>query len=393
MTLAGTGQIPGIAELVVLSTCNRAELYAVATADAASQTLLDLLLPPGMPAGITYALTDHQCVQHILRVAAGLDSQVIGEPQIMGQITQAYERAKAARSAGPVLSALMQHAIHTGKRVRHETALAKGALSISAVAARHAHRIAGSLERANVLIIGAGDMAQSAAGSLIRRGVGRLVVANRTLEHAQALADDLNAAVIPYDQIGEALVEADIVITASAAPRTLLHVADLIDVLSRRQGRSLLIFDIAMPRNVDPEVRSLPGVQLYNLDDLQGEAELHRAEREGAVPEAGVIVADEVEEFDQWQAGRAVAPVIQQLRAKAETVRQAELEQLSRRLPDLSERDRQVLDQLLDSFSHRLVNKLLHNPTLRLKAQSSEGQGELYASIVSDLFDLGANGR
>ena len=164
---------------------------------------------------------------------------------------------------------------------------------------------------------------------------------------------------------------------------------DIADLLPKRQNRPLLIFDIALPRNVTPEVESLPGVQLHNLDDLQAEADVHRAEREGAVPQAEAIVAEELHAFAEWQANRAIFPVIQQLRAKAETVRQTELDHLSRRMPDLNDHDR----QLLEAFSQRLVNKLLHNPTLRLKAQSSEGHGELYASVLSDLFDLGANGQ
>jgi glutamyl-tRNA reductase len=386
-----------VAELAILSTCNRTELYAVGDADSV-RYLHHTLAASGTLSGndlqaFTYTLKDEDCVRHLLRVAAGLDSQVIGEPQILGQITRAYQRASQAGSAGPVLSALMQSAIHTGKRVRHETELAQGALSISAVAARHAGRIAGSLNRANVLIVGAGEMAQSAAGSLLRRGVGRLVVVSRTHEHAEAMAAELGATAVPYDMITEALIEADIVITAAGSPEALFDVDDIAALMPRRLERPLLILDIALPRNVAPAVKALSGVQLYNLDDLQAEADVHRAERESAVPRAEAIVGEEITAFGEWLASRTVVPVIQQLRAKAEDVRQAELEHLSRRLPDLAEQDRQVLDELLDGFSQRLVNKLLHGPTLRLKVESSEGRGQLYASVLSDLFDLESNER
>ncbi len=395
--LGQVANLPDITELIILSTCNRTELYAFGN-EGAAQVLYHLLGASGSLADdqwqpFLYTLVDQACIRHLLCVAAGLDSQVIGEPQILGQITQAYQRASAANTAGPVLSTLMQHAIHTGKRVRHETELAKGALSISAVAARHASRIAGSLDRTNVLIVGAGEMAHSAAASLVRRGVGRLVVTSRTLDHAQELAARLGASVVPYEHIADALVEADMLITAASAPEALFDAPSIARLLPRRQNRPLLIFDIALPRNVAPDVETLPGVQLYNLDNLQAEADAHRAEREGAVPQAQAIVAEEVGAFLEWQASRAIVPIIQQLRDRAETVRQSELERLSRRLPELAEQDRQALDELLDSFSQRLVNKLLHNPTQRLKAQSSEGRGELYASVLSDLFDLGANGQ
>jgi glutamyl-tRNA reductase len=377
-----SGHVPGVEDLVILSTCNRTELYSVGASHAA---LFDLLRQQSTLAendlrAAAYCLTDQACVRHVLRVAASLDSQIIGEPQILGQLTQAYRCART----GILLSELMRRAIHTGKRVRSETELGQGALSISAIVARHANRIAGSLAEISALIIGAGEVAQSTAASLARRGIGKLVIASRTLEHAQAAAKRFGATAVPYAQVGQALIDADILITASAAPHTLLYVADVAGGLSMRQGRPLLIFDIAMPRNVAPGVRALPGVQLFNLDDLQAEAELHRAERESAIPQAEVIIEEEVQNFLRWQASREAVPIIRQLRDDAQRVRQTELARLTRRMPALTERER----HLLDIFSERLINKLLHSPTVRLKARSSDGQGELYASILNDLFNL-----
>jgi glutamyl-tRNA reductase len=379
-----SGHVPDVEELVILSTCNRTELYA-AGAPHAAQALFNLFYQQSTLAeedqrAATYCLADQACVRHVLRVAASLDSQIIGEPQILGQLTQAYRRART----GILLSELMRRAIHAGKRVRSETELGQGALSISAIVARHANRIAGSLTEINALIIGAGEVAQSTAASLARRGIGKLVIASRTLEHAQAAAIRFGATAVPYAQVGQALIDADILITASAAPHTLLYVADVAGGLSMRQGRPLLIFDIAMPRNVAPGVGALPGVQLFNLDDLQAEAELHRAERESAIPQAEVIIEEEVQNFLRWQASREAVPIIRQLRDDAERVRQSELARLTRRMPTLTEREQ----HLLDIFSERLINKLLHSPTVRLKARSAEGQSEQYTSVVKDLFNL-----
>jgi glutamyl-tRNA reductase len=390
LDLVAAGKMQGVAELVILATCNRLEFYVVGDPDTVLPALIEWLtgqttLTDHELWNTIYCKAEHDAIDHLMRVAAGLESQIIGEPQILGQITRAYERASTLNAASATLRTLMQQAIHVGKRVRHETELSHGAMSISAVAAKYASRIAGSLNRATVLIIGAGEMARSAAASLVRRGVGRILIANRTLDHAQALAQQLGAQVVPFAELSQALIQADMVIAAAGAPHTLLHVLDVANVLPKRQGRPLLIFDIALPRNVAAGVEALPGVQLYNLDDLQADAETHRAERERAIPQAESIIAQEKQTFIQWRASRAVVPVIQQLRAQAEQVRQAEIEELTRLLPTLNEREQ----RLLEAYSRRLVNKLLHRPTLQLKAQSAAGQGELYASVVDDLFGLG----
>jgi glutamyl-tRNA reductase len=386
---AAAGQVPGISELAILSTCNRTELYAVGLPDVATHSLTDLLVENSPLAdydweGYLYTLYDDDCVEHLLRVASGLDSQVIGEPQILGQVTEAYEQASANKAAGPVLSTLMQQAIHTGKRVRHETAIGQGALTISSIVAAYSNQLIGPLQRACVLIIGAGEMAQSAAAAFVRLGIDHLLVANRTLEHAQEIAEQWHGEAVPFTQLGEALLEADLVIAAAFAPHTLLHLTDLDPVLARRAGRPLIIFDIALPRNVAPDVAGLPGVKLYNLDDLQAVSDSYRAQREGAIPQAETIVEEEALAFAQWRTSRAVVPVIQQLRAKAESIREAELDHLLRRLPEISERER----QLIEEFSQRLVNKLLHNPTLKLKEHSADGPAELYANVLDELFDL-----
>lgn len=382
------GQFPDIDALAIISTCNRTELYAVGSAEIAFPTLLKAwsecsAISEDEIEACAFKLVDEQCVRHLFQVAAGLDSQVIGEPQILGQVIEGYEKAREHNTTG-ALSMFMQHAIQVGKRVRSETELGHGALSVSSIAATHSERILGSLEQSNVLIIGAGEMARTAAAAFVRRGVDQLCVTNHTHQHAQEIADQWGGQVVPFTQLGEALVKADLVITATAAPHAILHIADLEAILPHRDGRKLVIFDIALPRNVEPSVSTLPGVNLFNLDNLQSVTDAHYNVRMTAVPQAQAIVEAEVLTFIETQASRAAVPVIQNLRAKAEAIRQTEMEHLLRRLPDLTEHEQ----RLLDDFSHRLINKLLHEPTLKLKAKSAEGEGDLYSSVVDDLFNL-----
>ncbi|MEP7285644.1 MAG: glutamyl-tRNA reductase, partial [Chloroflexota bacterium] len=297
-----TGQLPGVDEFAILSTCNRTELYAVGEPEIASQTLLRLWQEHSVLADhdlhtYTVCLTGEVCIQHLFNVAAGLESQVVGEPQILGQVIEAYERARSHNATGAVLSTLFQQAIQTGKRVRHETELGHGALSISSVAATHSNTILGSLEQANVLIIGAGEMARSAAASFVRRGIDHLSIANHTLDHAKELADQWGGQVVPFTQLSAALIAADLVITAAASPHALLNISDLEVILPQRSDRPLIIFDIALPRNVDPEVGTLPGVQLYNLDDLQAVTDAHYSVRQTTIPYAEAIVAEEIQGF------------------------------------------------------------------------------------------------
>jgi glutamyl-tRNA reductase len=383
------GHIPEVDELAIISTCNRTELYAVGDSAVAFPILLKLWsehsgISEHEITSYAFKLTSTQSVKHLFQVAAGLDSQVIGEPQILGQVTEGFERARQHNATGTLLSTLMQHAIQVGKRVRNETELGHGALSISSIAATHSQQILGSLEHANVLIIGAGEMARTAAAAFVRRGVDQLCIANHTHQHAQEIAEQWGGQVVPITQLGEALVNADLVITAAAAPHAILHVADLQTILPQRNGRQLIIFDIALPRNAEPQIAALPGVALFNLDDLQSVTDAHYNIRQNAVPQAQTIVEDELQNFTNWQASRAAVPVIQNLRAKAELIRQTEMDHLLRRLPDLTDHEQ----QLLDDFSHRLINKLLHEPTLKLKAKSAEGSGDLYSSVVDELFNL-----
>lgn len=386
---ASTGQLAGITELVILSTCNRTEFYAVCSEPDAHSMLLEswsayTRVPLATLQNLTSVYEGDACIRHLFDVGAGLDSQVIGEPQILGQVADAYERARKNSAVGTLLSALMQHAIRVGKRVRTETPLGAGSLSISTIAASHSKQIFGDLANATVLVVGTGEMARGAVTSLVRQSVDKLIITNHNLEHAQAMAADFGGEVVPYTQLGETLRRADLVITAVAAPHPILHVADVAAIQPLRGSRPLIIFDIALPRNVEPEIRSIPGVMLYNLDDLQATTDAHYAVRQAALPDAELIVIEEIAAFQRWQATRSVVPTIQHLRGKADAIRALELETLLHRLPELDDRSR----KLIEEFSNRLVNKLLHQPTLKLKEKTASEDEDLYTSIIHDLFAL-----
>ncbi len=386
---AASGQLPDVAELVILSTCNRVEFYLQCSSSEGCVTLFEQWSQVTGVARdtlrrLSVVLEGEAAVRHLFEVSAGLDLQVIGEPQILGQVADAYEQARGQKATSVLLSALMQNAIKVGKRVHAETAIGQGSLSISSVAAAHSKHILGDLANAVVLVIGTGEMARGAVTSLVRLSVDKLLIANHNMVHAEQMAAEFGGEVVPYTQLGEALRRADLVITAVTAPHPILHAADLKAVSPLRSGRPLIIFDIAMPRNVEPSVGALPDVQLFNLDDLQAVTDAHYAVRQAALPDAALIVTEELKAFQHWQSARAVVPTIQSLRGKAEAIRQSELDTLYHRLPNLDERSR----ALISEFSNRLVNKLLHQPTLKLKEKTNSDEGDLYASILQDLFAL-----
>jgi len=382
--------LPAVSELTILSTCNRTELYAWGDDRAALIAALTTewcalaVIEPDKLYPYLFIADEEAVSRHLFEVAAGLDSQVIGEPQILGQVAEAYARAHDNQAVGATLSTLFQRAIQAGKRVRTETALGQGKFSISAIAAAHSEHIFGGLAQVTVLIIGAGEMARGAVAALVRQAADRVLITNHNLDHAQALADEFNGEVVSYTQLGQALAQADLVIAAVAAPHTILHYADIAAIAPERRSRPLVIFDIGLPRNVEATVGTIPNVQLYNLDDLHAATDAHANVRQGAVPQAIAIVDEELKAFQQWQASRAVVPTIQHLRGKAESIRQAELDHLLSRLGDLDPHSR----QLIEEFSARLVNKLLHQPTLKLKEKTTSVDSALFNSVVNELFAL-----
>ncbi|MEM7347465.1 MAG: glutamyl-tRNA reductase [Chloroflexota bacterium] len=381
--------LPDVREGVILSTCNRMEIYTLVNdPDVATEAITGFLaqsrdISLDTLAQHIYIKQNESAVHHLMRVAAGLDSMVLGEPQILGQITDAYEAALSQKAAGTVQSALFRAAIHAGKRVRTETAIGVNPASISSVAASLATQLLGNLSEQKVLLIGAGEMGTIAVRALRRRGVSNITVVNRTYESAEALAETWGGQALTFQQLTEGLADADIVISSTGAPHPVLNKDLLIPAMKARPDRPIFIIDIAVPRDVDPNVKEIPNVHLHDIDALQHQADDNVRERESEIPHVEEIVAEETDNFMEWFASLDVVSTITDLRRNIETVRQRELERLFNRL-NLDDRER----ELVATMSHRLVNKVLHEPTLRLKKEAVNGNGPAYVSTMRHLFAL-----
>lgn len=383
-----------VREGVIVSTCNRLEVYAfVRDPNVAQKAIIKFLsracdIAPEQFVEHLYIHQNEDAVRHLLRVASGLDSMVLGEPQILGQITEAYEAALSQRATGTILSALFRAAIHTGKRARTETAIGVNPASISSVAAAMAGDLLGDLGPRTVLLIGAGEMGAIAARALLRRGASNIIIANRTYRHGAELAQSLRGKAITFQQLGGAMVQADIIITSTGAPHTILNRKLLEPAMAERPNRPLLVIDIAVPRDVDPDVTELPNVHLRDIDSLQSQADDNVQERRAEIPHVEAIVEEEVSQYLDWFSALGVVPTITAMRQKIEQLRQRELEHLFNRL-DLDERER----ELVSKMSHRLVNKILHEPTTRLKKEAAIGNGVAYTSALRYLFNLEQAGK
>lgn len=382
----------GMTELVILSTCNRLELYTVAPdqkVEAWFASLLNFVMETHGLSAVDmedkfFRLAGREAVRHLFCVASGLDSMILGEPQVLGQVTDAYHLALEHRATGPVLSALFRAAIHAGKRARAETGISRNPATISSVAVKLAEATVGDLAARRVLIVGAGDMAELAVEALRARGVDQITVVNRTRDRAALLAELWGAQALAFEQLTEALAEADIVLTSTGAPHVILT-ADLArTALAPRPHRPLVCIDIAVPRDIDPEVRRLPNVHYYDIDDLEAHLNGALAERQQEIPRVEAIVVEETQAFWGWLRGLEIVPLIADLRAKADAIRRAEVEKTLRRLPDLGEDERHHIETMTEA----LVNKLLHDPTRRLKAEANNGHAAQYAAAVRDLFAL-----
>ena len=392
------GGLENLHELVILSTCSRVEVYAAADR-LAFDVLQDLLLAGAQPAlfagepasppasaGHFYRLADAQAVEHLLRVAAGLDSVVLGEPQILGQVMHALELARGQGASGPLLDRLFETALRAGKRVRAETAISHNPASISSIAAALVEQVVPDLAGARLLVVGAGEMAELAVEALRKRGVQSFQVLNRTRQRAALLAGRWGGQALTFEQLPAALAWADMVISSTGAPHPVISAAVVRAALAQRTDRPLVLVDIAVPRDIDPAAGALPGVRLYDLDDLHARLDHSLALRQQAAPHAGCIVQEVLLEFLQYRQQLEVFPLIAELHQRAETIRQAELEKTLRHMPDLSaqERDR------LDALTHALVKKLLHAPTARLRTAAGGPQAAGYAEAARVLFDLEA---
>lgn len=392
--LPHNGQVPAskaIREIVVLSTCNRMEVYALLdTAVPDPNAVLTNLLSQVHSTDLSQ-ISDHlyyhhgiEVAEHLCRVAAGLDSMVLGEPQILGQVTEAYMSAIEARTIGPGLSALFQTAIRTGKRARTETSIGNNPASISSMAIAQAQHIIGDLGARHTLVIGLGEMGNLALKALRARGISSISVANRTKARAETVAAAWNGTAYGLDELPAALQHADVVISATAAPQPVLTRAMLEIACAQREPRPLVLLDIAVPRDIETAVSDLPCVHLYDVDDLQESLDEALAARQAEIPHVEAIIRDEVCLFDQELRELTVQPVIIDLRQKAEAIRRRELE---RTLRYLRNADPQTLDHI-HHLSRSLVNKLLHEPTRQLRAHAQDDDPDEFAAAVRELFGL-----
>ena len=375
---------------VLLSTCNRTEFYLVADDEPALEAVWSLLgerLPVAPAAGAReygYIARDRDAVRHLYRVSAGLDSVILGESQIQGQVREAWEASRA--QAGPVLHRLFQSALYVGSRVRTETGLGMGTASAASAGVAVAGKIFGDLAGRTALILGAGDMAELAATCLSDQGVQITLVANRTQERARAIAERLGARAVSLDEAWPHFATTDIALCSTAAPQAVVTWERVGTVIGggARRGRPLCILDLAVPRDVDPALAQLENVFLYDVDDLQTVAAQATARRRDEIPAAERIVEEETDLFWAWYGGLGVVPAIKELRQRMDDLRAAELERALRHLGHLSPEDRARVEQL----SQTLLNKFLHQPTIALKTAAEEGRGYGLLEALRRLFGM-----
>jgi glutamyl-tRNA reductase len=382
----------GAGEAMILSTCNRVEVYARQEDPGAADALEAFLARYHAHDGrelhpVLYHLVDADAIRHAFRVAASLESMVIGEPQILGQVKEAYQAAEEAGTLGAALNALRNRSLAAAKRVRTETGIGRNAVSVSYVAVELARKIFGELKDKNVLLVGAGKMSELAAKHLVRSGGRATVLGGRTFEKAAELAAALGGKAAPFESLRDELARTDIVISGTGAPGLVIQEADVESARAARRGRHarpLFLIDIAVPRDIDPAVRRLGGVFLYDLDDLKSVAEANLRERLKEAAAAETLLEREVREFLDWQKARDAVPLLNELRRRGEEIRRAEVEKAKRRLGPLTPEQ----EEALEAVTSAIVNKLLHSPTVHLKEAARESDAPERLSLIRKLLGL-----
>ncbi len=382
-------------EVAVLSTCNRAELYvACDDLSAARRELLSFVsafhdVDEAAIASHVYDVTDLDAARHLFRVAAGLDSLVVGEPQILGQVKEAHSTARQADTAGPLLNRLLHACFAVGKRVRTETSLGSGAVSVGYAAVNLARKIFGDLEGRSVVVLGAGEMGKLTAQHMKSQGVRQVTIVSRTIGHAAKTAEAIGGATAArWEDMDAALVASDIVITATGAATPILTKARVESVMRPRRGRPLFIIDIAVPRDVEAAAGEIEQVFLYNIDDLQAAVRENLARRASEVTRAESIVDEELGKFATWLRSRGVIPTVVALRQSFESIRRAEIDRLDFKLSALPPEARDEARARVDEITHLLVEKLLLTPTEQLKSVADPETATMYAEAISRVFAL-----
>jgi glutamyl-tRNA reductase len=382
--------LPGIAEAIIVSTCNRVELYAVgpdavvgidqlkrfmASYHQLDESVLDNHL---------YSLSGDEAIRHVFKVSASLDSMVIGEPQILGQIKTAYGYAVEHQTVGLILNRFLHKAFSVAKRVRTETNIAGNAVSVSFAAVELARKIFGSIEGKTVMLVGAGEMCELAAKHFMNNGVDRVLVTNRTFSRAEKLADEFSGQAILFENFHDHLLQVDILLSSTGATSFIIGPDHVNNALKQRKQRPMFFIDIAVPRDIDPRVNDINNAYLYDVDDLQGVVNANLKERQKEAAAAEEIIEHEIGQFRQWLAGLDVVPTIVALRQKLESLRQAEVEKTFANLKHLSDKDRKAIV----AMSNALINKILHPPTRVLKQAQKETDAQPYVDALQTLFDL-----
>jgi glutamyl-tRNA reductase len=383
-------QYTEIDENLIISTCNRVEIYARVNDIQRGITRLKRFISDyhHIPLEVLdehfYTYTEEKTVEHLFRVSASLDSMVMGEAQILGQVKEAYSLARSLRTTGIFLNQLFEKAFNVAKKVREETGIAESAVSISSAAVELARKIFDNLENHTVMLVGTGEMAELAARHLITYGLKTVYVASRTYERAAGLAKTLNGSALDFAKFKEELHRADIVISSTAAPNFIIHKEIVEIALHKRKNRPMFLIDIAVPRDIAPEVNDLENVYLYDIDDLQSVVDANVKERQKEAELAMEIIHSEVVKFNSWIESRDAVPTIVELRRKAENIRQQELNKTFKRLSHLSEDEKIAMEHMTLS----IINKILHKPTVNLKEKTRTTEGQAYLKAIRDLFHL-----
>jgi glutamyl-tRNA reductase len=380
----------GIHEGLILSTCNRLEVWAVVDENEERFSFLKRLMAEmgqmdvDELAAYLYSYRGQEAVRHLFQVAASLDSMVLGEPQILGQVKDAYGQAAACKFTGLLLNKLLHRSFFVAKRVRTETKIASQAVSVSFAAVELAKKILGELEDKRVLIIGAGEMSELAVRHLITQGVREIFVTNRTFSRAVELAQEFKGKAIPFGEFHGQLENMDIVLSSTGSSQYIVRREELMSVIRARKNRPMFFIDIAVPRDIDPKINEIDNIYVYDIDDLQGIVESNKEERKKEVTRAQSIIDEGVEAFTQWQRSLDVVPTILALRGQMEKIRQREVAKTFALMKNSSEEERRRIEVLTTS----MVNKILHHPITLLKHQEERRHGEFYTEMIRKVFHL-----
>ena len=381
---------PDIIEHTILSTCNRVEIYARANSqDSAIKSIKQFICDFHQLSLVEledhfYSYSNKEAVEHLFRVSSSLDSMILGEAQILGQVKEAYSLARDLRSTGLVLNQLFEKAFSIAKKVREETGIAERSVSISSAAVELAQKIFDDLENHTVMLVGTGEMAELAAKHLISYGVKTVYVTSRTYERAANLARMLNGSALDFEAFKNELHRADIVITSTSAPNFIIKKEIVEKAIHERKNKPIFFIDIAVPRDIEPDVNDLENVYLYDIDDLQVVVSANIKEREKEAKNAMNFISQEVTKFNNWVGALDAVPTIVEIRKKAENIRKQEIEKTLKKISHLSEDDKQLLRQMSSS----MINKILHKPTIKLKQKTQSEDGHVYLKAIRHLFHL-----